>query len=251
MRQIRSFLLLLVLPATLLVQAQADSVGFIPRKNLVKIGMTSTIANTVSLNYERVLGPELSVAFTVSYMLPLVPSGFFDLDADNITFSADRKLTGIYFTPEVKWFVEKSDKRPAPRGLYVGAYLRFSDTRYTADLSAEASGTDASGSIMTSLQIDLLEYGIGPQMGYQFLAIKDRMVVDVVFFAPRFSLYTLKVKADLQGEGELADDLAQAIEDKLGRGISNPSIDLSTSGSTTVDRNSLGYRYGIKIGYAF
>ncbi|MEZ4738299.1 MAG: hypothetical protein R2818_02840 [Flavobacteriales bacterium] len=251
MRQFHSLLLVLMLPATGTLQAQADSVGFIPRKNLIKIGITSSFARTISLDYERVLNPELSVALTVSYMTPAVPSGFFDLDAENITFSADRKLTGLYFTPEVKWFVEKSDKRPAPRGLYVGAYVRYSDTRYTADLMAEASGTDASGSIRTFLQIDLVEMGIGPQVGYQFLAIKDRLVFDAVFFAPRFSLYSLKVKADLQGDGKLADDLAQAIEDKLGRQVVNTSIDLSSTGSTTIDRNSLGYRYGIKIGYAF
>ena len=138
-------------------------------------------------------------------MLPLQPSGLLELNSDNITFSSDRKLTGIYFTPEVKWFLEKSDKRPAPRGLYIGAYLRYSDTRYTADLSAEASGTDASGSIRTALQIDLFEYGVGPSMGYQFLAIKDRLVVDAIFFAPRWAFYDLRLKAELQGDGQLAD----------------------------------------------
>ncbi len=37
---------------------------------------------------------------------------------------------------------------------------------------------------------------------HQFLAIKDRLVIDALFFAPRFSIYTLKVKADLQGDGK-------------------------------------------------
>ncbi|MEX1132466.1 MAG: hypothetical protein WEC15_04505 [Flavobacteriales bacterium] len=55
----------------------------------------------------------------------------------------------------------------------------------------------------------------------------------------------------LQGDGELYSDLAQAIEDKLGRDVNDLDIDLSTTGSTTIDRNSLGYRYGIKLGYAF
>ena len=247
----RPLILWLGIISATFVQAQPDSVGFIPRVNLIKIGITSSIANVISINYERVLDPDWSVALTVSYMLPLQPSGLLDLNSDNISLSSDRKLTGFYITPEVKWFLEKSDKRPAPRGLYIGAYLRYSDTRFSANLLAEGSGTDVSGSIRSSLRIDLLEYGIGPSMGYQFLAIKDRLVVDAIFFAPRFSLYTLKVKADLQGDGQLGEDLAQAIEDRLGRGIVNPSIDLSTSGSTTIDRNSLGYRYGIKIGYAF
>jgi hypothetical protein len=234
-----------------LANAQPDSVGFIPRKNLVKVGMTSSFANIVSLNYERVLNPQWSVAMTVSYMLPVVPSGLLDLDAEQLTFGSDRKLTGLYFTPEVKWFLEKSDKRPAPRGLYIGAYLRYSDTRYTYTIVAEGTGTDASGRIETNFKLDLFEFGLGPSMGYQFLAIKDRLVVDAIFFAPRWVLYKLKVEADLQGEGELYSDLAQAIEDRIGRNITDLNIDLSRTGSTTIDRNSLGYRYGIKLGYAF
>lgn len=244
----------LLLPTLLLVQplaAQPDSVGFIPRRNVLKLGLTSTFIQAISFNYERVLNPDWSVALTVSYMLPLTPSGLFDLSAEHITFGADRELTGYYITPEVKWYIEKSDKRPAPRGLYLGAYLRYSDTRYTAAISAVATGDNAGGRIDTDLRIDLIEFGVGPALGYQFLCLKDRLAIDAIFFAPRWSLYTLKVKADLQGEGELYSDLAQAIEDRLGRDVTDMNIDLSTTGSTTIDRNSLGYRYGIKVGYAF
>jgi hypothetical protein len=59
------------------------------------------------------------------------------------------------------------------------------------------------------------------------------------------------VQADLQGDGALADDLANSLEDLLGRDIAPISIDVSETGTTTIDRNSLGYRYGIKVGYAF
>jgi hypothetical protein len=237
----------LLLALSTSAMAQPDSVGYIPRRNLVKVGMTSTVVNVVSLNYERVLNPDWSVALTVSYMLPLKPSGLFDLDLENITVSEDRTLSGYYITPEVKWFLEKSDRRPAPRGLYLGAYLRYSDTRYEAELSGENEG----GSFKTDLQIDLIEFGAGPALGYQFLAIKDRLVVDCVFFAPRWSLYRLRVKADLQSDGELAGELGQAIEERLGLDLVDSSIDLSSTGTTVVDRNSLGYRYGIKLGYAF
>ena len=244
----------LLLPCLFMMQpvaAQPDSMGFIPRRNVVKVGLTSTFVKAVALNYERVLNDDWSVALTVTYMLPLAPSGLLDLSSDRITFGADRELTGYYFTPEVKWYVEKSDKRPAPRGLYLGAYFRYSDTRYTASLSAEASGENAGGRIETDLRIDLIEFGFGPAVGYQFLCLNDRLAIDAIFFAPRWSLYKLKVKADLQGDGELYSDLAQAIEDRLGRDITDTNIDLSTTGTTTVDRNSLGYRYGIKLGYAF
>jgi hypothetical protein len=241
----------LLLALSTSAMAQPDSVGYIPRRNLVKVGMTSTIVNVISLNYERVLNPDWSVALTVSYMLPLQPSGLFDLDLENLTISEDRTLSGYYITPEVKWFLEKSDRRPAPRGLYLGAYLRYSDTRYKADVSGVVTRDNAEGSFTTDLQIDLIEFGAGPALGYQFLAIKDRLVVDCVFFAPRWSLYQLRVKADLQGDGDLAGELGQAIEERLGLDLVDSSIDLSSTGTTTIDRNSLGYRYGIKLGYAF
>lgn len=242
--------LLLALLVVQPLSAQVDSVGFIPRLNVVKLGLTSSLANTLSVTYERVLAPHLSVALTVSYMVPNTPSGLFDLNSERITFSADRKLGGYYITPEVKWFLEKSDKRPAPRGLYAGAYLRYSDTRYTASLSAMGTG-DNTGRVDADLRIDLVEFGIGPALGYQFLCLHDRLAIDAIFFAPRWSLYKLKVNADLQGDGELNSDLAQAIEEKLGRDLTDVNIELSNTGSTTVDRNSLGYRYGIKLGYAF
>jgi hypothetical protein len=217
---------LLILGLSSNATAQADSVGYIPRRNLVKVGITSSIANTIALSYERVLNPDWSVALTVSYMLPLRPSGLFDLSSPDL-----------------------SDSRPAPRGLYLGAYLRYSDTRYKADLSVVSISENEESS--SKLQIDLIEFGVGPSLGYQFLAIHDRLVMDFLLFAPRWSVYRLKVKADLQGDGELADELEQAIEDRLGRDLVNTSIDLSTTGTTIVDRNSLGYRYGIKLGYAF
>ncbi|MBL8002108.1 MAG: hypothetical protein JNL05_09120 [Flavobacteriales bacterium] len=242
--------LLFTLPSTP-GKAQADSIGHVPRLDLVKVGLTSTFANVISLNYERVLDEDISVAMTVSYMLPVRPGTILDLSATDITFGADRKLSGYYLTPEVKWFLETSDKRPAPRGLYVGAYLRYSDTRYTSSITANGSGTDAGGSFESHLRIDLYELGVGPSLGYQFLAWKDRLVFDCIFFAPRYSYYKLKLDADLRGDGELYSELEQAIEDKLGRDIAPLDLEISTTGSTTVGRNSLGYRYGIKIGYAF
>lgn len=244
-------MVLLLALSPLTGQAQTDSIGHVPRPNLVKVGLTSTFANVLSLNYERVLDDDLSVAITVSYMIPVRPSGLLDLDAESITFGTDRKLSGYYITPEVKWFLETSDKRPAPRGLYLGAYLRYSDTRYTSSITAQGSGTDAGGSFESHMRLVLYELGVGPSLGYQFLAWKDRLVFDCIFFAPRFSYYKLKLDADLRGDGELYSELAQAIEDKLGREIAPLDLELSTTGTTTVDRNSLGYRYGIKIGYAF
>ena len=93
--------------------------------------------------------------------------------------------------------------------------------------------------------------GFGIDAGYQLLMMHDRLAVDFVFFGPRLSLYTLKVEADLHGDGELFEDLADALSDRLGREVVPVDIDLETSGSTTSNSTGLGYRLGFKIGYAF
>ncbi len=223
--------------------------GFVPRLNVVKIGATSGLAKTLSLSYERVLNSDISVSLTASYMLPIRPEGLLNLETDVLTMGGDRELKGIFITPEVKWYVEKSDVRPAPRGFYVGAYLRYSNLRYTSVVSAVSSETE--GAFESDIQIDLTEMGFGVDAGYQLLMCKDRIAVDFIFFGPRYCLYNLKVDAELGGNGELYQDLEEALEKLLGRDLAPVDIELEKSGSTSASRSGLGYRAGFKIGYAF
>lgn len=228
-----------------------DTLQFPLRQNLIKIGLTSGFASTVSINYERVLNDEWSVAMTASYMLPRRPDGLVDLETEHIDLSSNREMTGWFITPEVKWYLEKNDVRPAPRGFYVGGYARVSNLRLTSELHGTAASTETNGSIDGNLKVNLLEYGLGIDAGYQLLMAHDRLALDFVFFGPRYSLYTLKVEADLAGEGDLAEDLESALEDALGRDILPLNVDVSAKGSTSTTSNSLGYRFGFKLGYAF
>ncbi|HRH69459.1 MAG TPA: DUF3575 domain-containing protein [Flavobacteriales bacterium] len=247
----RYLILACCLLAAFVTKAQ-DTAGVLSQRlNLVKLGLSSGFASTISLNYERVLNQDISVAMTVSYMLPRRNGGLLDLQTDEIDMSSNRKLSGVFFTPEVKWFLEKSDTRDAPRGFYMGAYGRYSNMRLTAEMSASGEGTDVSGTAYGNLQVDLIEAGLGIDAGYQILALNERLVFDFVFFGPRWSYYTLKVDAEFNGEGELAEDLEQALEDALGRDIVPLNVDVAKSGSSTSGVSSMGYRAGLKIGYAF
>ncbi|HMC96104.1 MAG TPA: hypothetical protein VKG92_00480 [Flavobacteriales bacterium] len=227
---------------------QDTTLTFPERKNLVKLGLSSGFVSIISLNYERVFNDRISAAMTVSWMVPRRPEGLLDLHTDNLDLSSGRELTGWYFTPEVKWYLEKNDVRPAPRGFYIGAYLRYSDTRLTSHMSGV---TDSSGTVEGDLQVDLMEAGLGFSAGYQLLMIHDRVAIDFVFFGPRYSLYSVKVDAELNGDGQLLDDLSQALEDAIGREVMPFDIELEKSGTTRVDHGGLGYRFGFKIGYAF
>ena len=83
------------------------------------------------------------------------------------------------------------------------------------------------------------------------LVLHDRLALDFIFFGPRWSYYTLKVKADLQGEGQLAEDLQQALEAALGREIVPVSVEVNSNGTSTSFLSYFGYRFAIKVGYAF
>lgn len=233
------------------LRAGSDSVGFMPRTHLVKVGLTSALVRTVGLNYERVLDPRRSVGLTVAWMVPGRPMRLLDLATTRLAIGGDRRMTGLYITPEMKWFVERSDTRPAPRGLYVGAYARYGHTRYDATVTGATQVDGVDGSVSGALHIRMHEYGVGAMLGYQFLAVGDRLVVDLLFLAPRWAYTRLGVQAGLDGNGQLLEDLAQALEDRLGREVAPIDIDLSTSGTTRLGRSGMGMRAGIRVGYTF
>ena len=92
---------------------------------------------------------------------------------------------------------------------------------YTSTISGTASGSDSTvtGSFTSTLEMDLQELGFGLNAGYQLLMLNDRIALDFVFFGPRISFYTLKLDADLHGDGTLFEDLEGALEDALGRDL--------------------------------
>ena len=221
------------------------------REHLVKLGLSSGAVRTLSLTYERVIHPDWSGAVTFSYMFPGKPAGFIDLNTTEVTFSSDRSLKGWFITPEMRWYLETSDTRDAPRGFHLGGYFRLSNISFDASLTAESTGSDASGRVDGSLAVDLFEFGIGIQAGYQLLMVKDRLALDFIFFGPRASFYALEVDARLSGEGELATDIQQALEELLGRDIIPIDVEVRSNGVATSDVLGFGYRFGIKLGYAF
>ena len=84
--------------------------------NVVKINVLSPFALTLSGFYERALTPHLSVQL-----------GAF---RGGVKYR-DNYLRGYGFTPEVRYYF--SDARAAPRGFYVGPFLRYQRFRLRLD----------------------------------------------------------------------------------------------------------------------
>jgi hypothetical protein len=95
----------------------------------------------------------------------------------------------------------------------------------------------------------LREYGIGLQVGYQF-TVRDRFVVDLMFFGPRRA--TNRLNLDL--ESDYAEEVIELLEEELNNLLDNVGIDPVSLTVSTEPRFNFGFnyfRYGISIGYKF
>ncbi len=231
------------------IQAQ-DTEGILPRpirKNVVRVNLTSSIFNTVGIGYERVFKDRWSANFTISYKPKTELSPLFDFSGDGITLKGSPSLDGFYITPEVRWYCDGTDLRKAPRGFYLGGYIRYSETH----LKTNINYNDGENDLNANFKFTLREVGLGINIGYQLLAIKDRLVFDFLFAGPRVSSYTLISEADTDLNGEFYEELAEQINDKLGFEFLKPSLELENKKKQKVESTGLGFRYAIRVGFAF
>jgi hypothetical protein len=132
-------------------------------------------------------------------------------------------------------------------GFYWGPYFKYN--RYGTDFEMDYDDGDIME--MNTGKARLSEYGFGIQLGYQ-LKIKDRFIVDMMFFGPRTSRYKLKFDFDQ----ELSEELRDALKDKINETLDDIFMKGEIEPEVTFNEfitsfNWLSFRYGISIGYAF
>lgn len=98
------------------------------KKNIVKLNLSSLVFKNVSLQYERVVKPKMSVAVGVSLM-PKSDLPFAKTLRDEFSDNADAqraiettKLGNFSITPEVRFYV---GRKGAPTGFYIAPYARY------------------------------------------------------------------------------------------------------------------------------
>jgi len=146
------------------------------------LNLPSFAANNISIQGEYAFNPSMSALMGFSYHYPKGTfSGNHEMFKDYRT-----NLRGVIFTPEFRYY----PKKMAPKGFYIGPYLRFMN--YTTDWDGQIKG-DSIVFVDYTAKLKLTEFGIGGQLGYQFL-IKDKVSIDLMIFGPRYSHFELTGK---------------------------------------------------------
>lgn len=146
--------------------------------NTLKINLLSPLMRTLSLSFEHTFGEVSSLQLQGSYT----------------GFTADgESLRGFAIAPEYRYYL--SDQ-PAPRGFYLGPYLRFQHFRSTHD-SYYLGGYPYYSSTPTTVTSTIDIFGAGLLLGRQWV-LKDRIAVDI-FLGPGYNASNDSSNSELIG----------------------------------------------------
>ncbi|MET4076618.1 DUF3575 domain-containing protein [Hymenobacter sp. UYCo722] len=136
--------------------------------NVVKVNIFSPIYKTGSFFFEHKLDASKSVQLGASFTSASVD--------DDVT------LSGFAITPEYRFYL--SDSKEAPRGFYVGPYLRYRNLKLKY--------ADNSGGGSQAAEATLNTFGGGILIGHQWI-FKQRFSLDT-FLGPSYSAGSVKYK---------------------------------------------------------
>ena len=218
-------------------------------KNVIKFNPTPMVlmdVYNITFSYERMLKNNNSVALQAGYIF--FPNLVQDTLLGLIEFK-DRSRSCINVALDYRNYLFARNTRPAPDGLYLGAYMSY--YRYTYDNTFDILNVsfDNEGSMDGNLNFA----NLGLELGYQFVFWK-RMTVDLLLFGPSLSLYsgTFNISGNLDSEQieDIDEELAEQLLEKFpALGMLFSAEDLQFTGNKS--EFDVGFRYSISIGYHF
>jgi hypothetical protein len=109
------------------------------QKNVIKVNLFSPVVLTGSFFYERALNEKSSAILGLAYTGIKIKSG-----------SSETKISGLTITPEYRFYLGDDE---APRGFYVGPFLRFRTFKLTeSSSSSEGSMNIFGGGVIVGKQ---------------------------------------------------------------------------------------------------
>ena len=225
------------------------------QENVAKLNLTGLLFLNFGLSYERAFNDNMSGALTVSYMpgrgLPFV-SLFEGAGGDSTLTSPfkDMTISGVGIMPEFRFYTSSSDD--APRGFYVGPYLKYSSIKLTSsftDTYFDVNNVKQTGTI--GLIGKYSAVGGGISIGYQWL-ISDVVSIDWTFIGLGYG--NAKVSMTISSDDLDTSDLeAEAIDleaDIAGFGTATITVE-PNSVTISAKRGWPVLRGGITLGFAF
>jgi len=198
-----------------------------------------------TVGYERIRPNNQSWSINVGLLF--IPMLLGD-SLDKTSYSEQQ--SGFLVSTDYRFYLKKLNTRPAPCGVYIGPYFSV----YSNKASTTFDYLDSSiVSSTAKFDREFLMVNAGFQMGYQYVFWK-RLAVDVVFFGPSLTYYTL----DMNLQSGLSDQEREDFYNSLPGNLTNrlPLVGSLIQNGKISKQGSLssltsGFRYCIQIGYVF
>lgn len=219
-------------------------------KNVIKFNPTPMLIwgqiRNITLSYERLIAPNHSLAIQMGYLL--FPRLTDDTVLNLVAISAKEKY-GVNLALDYRYYPCSRNRRPAPDGLYLGAYISYYGYHFKNKMDILNTTVDQNGGIEGRLNIT----NLGLQLGYQFIFWK-RLSLDLMLFGPSFSYYSGELNISGNLDPDQIENLNKELVEKLMARF--PLLKSIFSGETlqfTGSRSNfnIGFRYSVQIGIHF
>jgi hypothetical protein len=214
-------------------------------KNVVKLNLFALATQNISLQYERALHKNISLAlqvgFTPTHDLTSVINDQIATASNNVIH--DIKISGVSITPEFRWYPGKKVEKQAPRGFYLSAYLRYA--KYTAN--AFYTYKDSSyyplfvKDVPGTTSISYSGIGTGLMLGYQWV-ISNRVSIDWWILGAHGGSAVLS--GSISASGMNAADAKEQIDAKH-----VPNLVTTVTGPNSLDLKQTGPFAGLRTGF--
>jgi len=224
----------------LLVMAQVHGLA---QENSIKTSFSGLFTGQFNIGYERVINGKSSANFKIGYWKPTISPFISGNTFIPSAFTFQDSHGAIDFSAEYRFFI---GKKGAPQGFYLGPYLR--------NFNIAAQYTDEIDGDVFDVDTRIHTWGVGAQMGYQWI-IREFFTVDLSFFGAGADFYNMKLVYTIDKPGlnynSVIDDIEEGFEDVkyLQKKLRHK---VSTDNETTrLPFLFPGFRASINIGVAF
>ncbi len=238
----------ILIPSIAFSQAKWDSNQ---RKNIIKFNPTPMLLwgdiKNITISYERLIKPNMSVAFQVGYLL--FPKLTGDTLLGGLVALTTAQKYGVNISADYRYYPFSRNRRPAPDGLYIGGYLSYYGFNFKNNFNVVGTDIDQNGALEGKLSIG----NLGFELGYQFIFWR-RVSLDLLLFGTSLSYYNARFDIT----GSLDEEQMENLNEEVVQKVLNrfPLLKTLFSGETlefSGVRNifSTGFRYSIQLGVAF
>jgi len=156
-------------------------IGSSAQNSVVKTSVTGLLLGDYSLGYERQVFNNQSAQIRIGFFQPLLSPFISESTITPSEFTFKDSKGSIQSSIEYRFYTGEIPLR----GFYLGPYIRYYDIR--------ANYSDEIKNILFNVEGSVSTFGLGVQLGYQFL-INERFSVDIGFFGAGLDKNNVKLK---------------------------------------------------------